>query len=1180
MGWFTLGQFELQHLLGRGAMGEVWGGIHGLSGRPVAVKVLGPKAVTNAQQLAAFKNEIRAACALEHPAIVEIFDHGLIDAEAAAQSQGRLTEGSPFLAMARADGGALSAQCGVMSWVEIQAVLMWLLDALAHAHARGVIHRDLKPSNVLLCDEAPGLKLTDFGLARAVAEVDAGVAAVAGTPGYMAPEQVTGRWRDQGPWTDLYALGAFAYHLASGQRPFRGANPRDTMRLQLVVPPPPFEPTCLVPDGFSDWIARLMARDPRERFQRAADAAWALWRLDPIAGYRLDTLNINGVVGGRPPALYWWAADDDDDDDDTGPLILSGADRTLRDLHLLGPSTLEMSALMSLDGEERPPYPPAWRRGVVEAWAPQEALGLGLYALRPAPMVGRVEERDRLWAMLREVVSREEAQVAIIEGRSGVGLSRLAWWLCQRGHEAGVATVLRAVHGPESGPADGLGPMLARHHQVVGLEPVALAQRLVSALADLGVTDVTEAHALAEALSPDHGEGDHSTVFDLGLQRPQDDPILRHLIRLARRRPVILWLDDVHWSLEGLRQVQQILRLTAFDDLALMVVMTLRTEGIPDEHALGSVAEIAAHPRATRLTLGPLSDAELNTLLVMHLGLTEGLAQRLAAQTQGSPTYATQAVGDWSARGLLIRTPEGYDLAPGVEIELPEDVHSLWLARLEALLDTPEQMIALEIAATLGQHIDPEEWAAACAAADLLTEGAVLDRLSNHRLVARNPGGPEARWSFVHGVMRDSLLRHAIERGRAQHHHRACAEALAGLIGGRIGPDISERLGRHLHGGGHFEAALAPLIRGAKRAITRGLHGEATRLLDLRDEALEALGVGGDDPRWGVGWIVRAEALLRASREDEGLRDQIRAWMDQILLRIEDQHWQALHLSALELSGRLALLSGDLADAQRRFEGARREAEALRDLRGVGNSLLGLARIYQRLGYVDEVEGCAGGAVTCFEELGELDREARALYILAEISIHRGDLDRARACCDRAMAIYTAQGHALGIARCQGTLGHLALIAGEHLHAEALYRRAMEILRLQNFTPSPLLKLGHAEALLGCDRRAEGREILATVNRHICPRGRPWLLLRARTLRLLSVDPHQRESLWRRELHQICVAVGEHPGADGDLAWALEMIAGELPLERRAAPAEAAASLWARLARTSDAQRARATYVS
>ena len=191
-----IGDCTLETRLGAGGMGEVWRATHASSGRAVAVKLIKSADQTSADQLLA---EAAAMARLDHPGIAWVYEFGTLDAPC-----GTLPAGTPWMALELATGGSLADIREGLAWSDLRDVLLDLLDALAHAHAHGLIHRDLKPANVLVCstdDPRPGLKIADFGIARL--RWDQREPLWAGTPVFMAPEQVRGEWRRFGPWTDV-----------------------------------------------------------------------------------------------------------------------------------------------------------------------------------------------------------------------------------------------------------------------------------------------------------------------------------------------------------------------------------------------------------------------------------------------------------------------------------------------------------------------------------------------------------------------------------------------------------------------------------------------------------------------------------------------------------------------------------------------------------------------------------------------------------------------------------------------------------------------------------------------------------------------------------------------------------------------------------------------------------------
>ncbi|HEX6738398.1 MAG TPA: serine/threonine-protein kinase, partial [Vicinamibacteria bacterium] len=406
-------------------MAEVWRGEHVRQAVPVAVKVMSARATRDPQARAAFRQEVQAVAGLDHPGIVLVFDHGETGREAEEASNGFVPAGRPYLAMELADRGTLREVRAGVTWPRVRAVLLDLLEALGHAHARGVVHRDLKPSNVLACggDEFPArFKLADFGLAYAVgrgARDEAG--AVSGTPAYMAPEQILGQWRDDGPWTDLYALGCMAYEMLSGHGVFAETTLTALADAHLYREPAPLAALVPVPAGLEGWLRRLLRKDPRERFQRAADAAHALRALPSV-----DPESQVAIALDERPTLL-----------DLQPRA-APAGRAREGLDTA-------AAREPLCARELPPFPAAGSRPMEPAASPALlGVGLGLYGLRPIPFVGREREREVLWQALADVVRRRRPRLVVLQGGAGSGKTRLAEWLAERAHEVGHAHVMDA----------------------------------------------------------------------------------------------------------------------------------------------------------------------------------------------------------------------------------------------------------------------------------------------------------------------------------------------------------------------------------------------------------------------------------------------------------------------------------------------------------------------------------------------------------------------------------------------------------------------------------------------------------------------------------------------------------------------------------------------------------------
>lgn len=874
MSGIPVGPFDLETRIGRGGMGEVWLANHvdGSPGDPaVAVKVLTDRGARDPEYLRAFKNEVRLAAGLDHPHILLVHDYGEISPEAEKRSRGVLKAGSPWLAMELADGGPVGAG-GQLSWRELRWALLCVLDALAHAHARGVVHRDVKPENVLL--SAGGIKVSDFGLAQAVDRLgDVQLANHhAGTPQYMAPEQIEGRWRDWGPWTDLYGLGCLAWTLVSGAPPFSAHGLRGAIEAHLGAEPPPLEPRIGVPEGFEGWLRRLLQKDPFRRFRRAADATWALMSLpEPV---EIDETSFD--VTAPLPTL------------DTLEITWEGEDRG-------GPAAHEIDA--PIEPEPIAPFPSSWRRPHGQEPPPRMAgVGLGLFGLRDIPLVGRHELRDRLWDSLAEVERSRRGRLVVLRGEVGVGKTRVARWLCERGHALGAIAVVWATHAEPSRADDGLAPMLARHLRVQDLDPDAALARVTGMLRRLGEEDPDEATALSELIAG-----------GIKMTSPSQRyvHIERYLAQLARFRPVVVRLENIQWSVDALGLAAHLLWSTR--ELPCLVLATVRDEVLAERPVEASMlARLLEQERATMVDVPLLGGKDTRALVRQILGLRGELAGQIEERCAGNAMFAVQLVGDLVQRGVLVPTPAGFRLRGGEDTELPDDVHRLWTERtkrfLEARPDTDGHM--LEIAAVMGLEVDTRQWRQVSKRAGLQVSLRLVEALIAHRLARCGEEGPAFRWSFEHNLLHESLAKRARDGGRYESWNAAAADVLTETDS----PDAQARLGRHLVRAGRPEEALAPLLAGARERCDCGDSREAALLLDEREEVMRSMRLGGGDRRWGDGWAIRARTSL--SEVDLYAAD---AWGHRLLDAALEHGWEDLEIHALCLRATVLRHRGDRA---------------------------------------------------------------------------------------------------------------------------------------------------------------------------------------------------------------------------------------------------------------------------
>jgi serine/threonine protein kinase len=259
----------LQEQIGAGATGKVYRALERPTGRVVAVKFLKKALIGEPAVVDQFLREVRLVADLDHPGIVPV------------QGIGRTPVGGYFLVMEHVRGRDLHA-LATSQPIEPAKAAAWLAAAariVHHAHQRGIVHCDLKPSNLLL-DEQGRIRITDFGLAMRISDAPR-CPPLAGTPAFMAPEQVEACWGEVSARTDVWGLAAVLYFLLFGRPPYDGRSIADV--LARVVSGAPVEfPSAPHPASIDliEVCRRGLAKPSSERFATAAELADALDRTD------------------------------------------------------------------------------------------------------------------------------------------------------------------------------------------------------------------------------------------------------------------------------------------------------------------------------------------------------------------------------------------------------------------------------------------------------------------------------------------------------------------------------------------------------------------------------------------------------------------------------------------------------------------------------------------------------------------------------------------------------------------------------------------------------------------------------------------------------------------------------------------------------------------------------------
>lgn len=311
-----LSKYVVSEVVGRGAMGTVYRAHDPVLQRDVAIKTVHRHLLQDdggTDMLVRLRNEAAAAARLSHPSIVPVHDFCEAD-------------DGPFIVMEYLEGGTLSKplrQRIRLSNDAVVALMVQLLEGLAYAHERGICHRDVKPSNLLLTAEGK-LKIADFGIARVIgAQTQLGTRH--GTPGYMAPEQYSGRSVDAR--ADVFAAGAVMYALLTQRAPFVGSDDQVMFQTLNVEPLPPSRVHGSArPTWFDEVIARAMSKQPGNRFEDAAAFRQAVLAgaqttgataQAPLAGAADDELpgapalaaHAQGSTTSPPTASLTWPSD-------------------------------------------------------------------------------------------------------------------------------------------------------------------------------------------------------------------------------------------------------------------------------------------------------------------------------------------------------------------------------------------------------------------------------------------------------------------------------------------------------------------------------------------------------------------------------------------------------------------------------------------------------------------------------------------------------------------------------------------------------------------------------------------------------------------------------------------------------------------------------------------------------
>ncbi len=295
------GKYRIERVLGQGGMGVVVVAMHDELDQRVAIKFLLPEAVKDAEWVARFSREAKAAAKIRSEHVVRVFDVG------------KLPDGAPFMVMEFLDGKDLQSILNDRQRFSVEEAVDFVLqacEALAEAHAAGIVHRDLKPANLFLAhrsDGSPCVKVLDFGISKVAGPNDVSVTstqAIVGSPLYMSPEQMKAA-KNVDKRSDIWSLGVLLQELVTGSPSFSAGTSAELCALVLTAPPTPLRaalPTA--PAELERIITRCLEKAPEQRYQNVGELARELLPLAPGATTSVDRiLRLSGAGTGPRPSL-------------------------------------------------------------------------------------------------------------------------------------------------------------------------------------------------------------------------------------------------------------------------------------------------------------------------------------------------------------------------------------------------------------------------------------------------------------------------------------------------------------------------------------------------------------------------------------------------------------------------------------------------------------------------------------------------------------------------------------------------------------------------------------------------------------------------------------------------------------------------------------------------------------
>jgi predicted ATPase/tRNA A-37 threonylcarbamoyl transferase component Bud32 len=979
-----LGNYRLLRVIGQGAFAEVYLGEHLYLERPAAIKVLHVRMEPQTQEQ--FRREARTIGHLHHPHIVQVLDFGIQDQ-------------TPYLVMEYTPNGTLRSRHPKGTRLPLEQIIHYLKQiapALDYAHQQRVIHRDVKPENMLL-SATDELVLSDFGLAVVQQSLDSlSTQSQAGTPVYMAPEQIQ---RKPCAASDQYALGVLVYEWLCGEPPFRGSL-FEVLIQHLHEPPPSLcARISSLPQAVEDVIFGALAKDPKQRFANVRAFATALdqacqaplggsaqWEGGPPAPGHLVPDGQGSHQNEQSTSIYWTQRADAVEPDFTDP-------RTVRH-----EEHVDMS-----------------QRGPVVHPVEVPRVPQGTLPIQLTPFIGREQEVAAAGHLLR----REEVRLLTLTGPGGIGKTRLSLQMAAELSESFAGGVFFVDLAPLRNPA----LVLSTIAQTLSIQEAAgqsLLERLKEGLrqkqllllldnfeqvlsAAVQVADLLAACPRLKVLVTSR-ERLHVRVEHEFAVPPLALPDLRHLADLA----ALSRAEAVALFLERAQATKPDFQLTPANARAIAEICT-RLDGLP----------LAIELAAARIKFLPPS------------ALLARLGQRLQVLTSGAR--------DMPARHQTLR-------------------HTI--AWSYDLLDTQEQRLFRRLAVFVGgctlEAVEAVSTAVGDTDANVLEGMASL--LDKSLLQQTEQDSGEPRFAMLETIREYGLETLTsggeVEATREAHavYYLALAEQAEPQLNGPQQISWFERLEREHD---NLRAALSWFLEpGADRQSSElGL-----RLSGALSRFWEISGYASEGRRWldraldeshGVRSALRAKALMGAGQlatmQDDF--DQAEALCGEGLTlyrELGDRRGSATALSSLGLA---AMMRSNYAAARALLEEALALFREVGDTGGRASALHHLASVLFYQGEYARAQALLEESLVLSRVVGDVQSHAASLMLLGWVLLFQGDLARAHPCLEESFAVSRKVGYKRNLGLSIYFLGVVTLIQGDVTAARSLLEESLVLFK-------------------------------------------------------------------------------------------------------------------------------------